>query len=398
MARQIGRRCVLDASWAFSLPLARAQGANASELGDLPTAGAAYEPWRSWRLNPADGPVGLVRSAILAANAHDTQPWLFCVDADHIDIFADESRNLGAMDPFRREMQLSLGCAIENLVLAAGASGYEARHVATAGRLPGDMTGPRFATRVKLRKVGAILPSPLTSFIPRRHTNRAAYDRSRLIDPELLSQLQGTAAEEDGVRLVLSTDPTAQADFAAATVAATQAIIANSAMIAASDAWFRTSDAEIEVHRDGPTLYAAGLSPFTLFMARLLPISPERSHRAWLDNTRDVQLATAAGFGLIAVRDLYDCGTALAAGRLWQRLHLTSVSMGLAMQPMNQLPERVDRERQLGLPSIAGSALASLVRNAEWHPTFAFRIGWPMRTATASPRRDPRTVVLPGRC
>jgi hypothetical protein len=45
----------------------------------------------------------LVRAAILATNPHNTQPWGFRVSASAVDMYADPSRNIGAMDPYRRE-------------------------------------------------------------------------------------------------------------------------------------------------------------------------------------------------------------------------------------------------------------------------------------------------------
>jgi len=199
--------------------------------------------------------------------------------------------------------------------------------------------------------------------------------------------------------LFLLTDPGARSEFAAATAAATEAIIADPTMIHDSDAWFRGSDAEIAAHRDGPTIEAAGLSPFVTLMARILPApSPARTHRIWLDQTRDVQLATAGAFGLIAVGDLYDQERALRAGMLWERLHLQATRMGLAGQPMNQLPERVDREKQLGLPATTEKALATLAGDARWRPTFAFWLGFPVRPAPAGPRRDPQSVILAAGC
>ena len=50
--------------------------------------GPAYEPWKNWRTDASEGPLALVRAAILAANPHNTQPWLFKV----MDLF--NSRNV----------------------------------------------------------------------------------------------------------------------------------------------------------------------------------------------------------------------------------------------------------------------------------------------------------------
>ena len=98
---------------------------------------------------------------------------------------------------------------------------------------------------------------------------------------------------------------------------------------------------------------------------------------------------------MITVKDLYDRDCALRAGRLWQRLPLQGTLLGLGMQPLNQLPECVDRERQLGRPSISSKALASFSGDTEWQPTFAFRVGWPTRPGAASPRRSLQSVLMP---
>ena len=86
--------------------------------------GPAYSPWSDWEGNTADGIKRPLRAAILASNPHDTQPWLFKVGGNAITLFAYRARNLGTFDPFRREMHLGLGAAVENLVLAARAFGF----------------------------------------------------------------------------------------------------------------------------------------------------------------------------------------------------------------------------------------------------------------------------------
>ena len=82
-------------------------------FGDL-YAGPAFEPWRDWRRGRHQGSLGLVAAAILASNPHNSQPWLFRVGERHVELFADPSRHLGTIDPFRREMHLGLGCALES--------------------------------------------------------------------------------------------------------------------------------------------------------------------------------------------------------------------------------------------------------------------------------------------
>ena len=56
--------------------------------------GSAYGAWD--RADPGGHPLNLVDAAILAANAHNTQPWLFAVPDDRIELFADMSRTTGA--------------------------------------------------------------------------------------------------------------------------------------------------------------------------------------------------------------------------------------------------------------------------------------------------------------
>ena len=199
--------------------------------------------------------------------------------------------------------------------------------------------------------------------------------------------------DDQGARVVLFDEGEDRRAFDAAVVEATQAIIDDKTMIADSDRWFRSSPAEIEAYRDGPTLDAAGLSFFALTYARLFSVSPETSHSAWLRNTRDVQLASAPLTGLIAVSDRYDRKATLAAGRLWQRLHLSAAARGLAMQPLNQPIEMIDRERQTGQGDQWAKRIARLTGD-EWQATFSFRAGFASRPAPPSPRRRLKDVVL----
>src|SRR5512137_2483946 len=94
-------------------------------------AGVIMQPKSSlevWNLSKSDFPnssrpeemlVHLLKYAILAPSSHNTQPWMFNVSDDKILVFADQSRWLSVADPDRREMYISLGAAIENLIISA---------------------------------------------------------------------------------------------------------------------------------------------------------------------------------------------------------------------------------------------------------------------------------------
>ena len=62
-----------------------------------------------------------MRAATLAANSHNTQPWIFTAAANAITIAPDFGRRSPAVDPDDHHLFVSLGCATENLVLAAAA-------------------------------------------------------------------------------------------------------------------------------------------------------------------------------------------------------------------------------------------------------------------------------------
>ncbi len=99
-------------------------------------------------------------------------------------------------------------------------------------------------------------------------------------------------------------------------------------------------------------------------------------------------------FGLIAVRELYDQPQTVQAGQVWQRMHLWASSQKLAMQPVNQLLEIVDRERQLGQESQTARFVDELTGDSVWKPTFAFRLGHPTMNVLASARRPVENVLM----
>ncbi len=351
--------------------------------------GPAYEPWRAWRADGERNPLRLVRAAILGASPHNTQPWLFRVTASSIDVWADTRRNIGAIDPYLREMYVGVGCALENLLIAAAHDGY-----ATALTLMPDAADPAHAARILLSSA-APAPSALHEAIPRRHTNRGPYDTTRPVSGEALSRLAEIGADLPEVKVLWWSGDSERTRVGDLIVAATEAIIADSQQSGDSTRWFRSTWQDLQQRRDGITLDAQNLPPFVNAVAKILPpVSQDRADAAWLQATRTRHVATAAAFGLLAVADSHDNGLRIRGGRMWQRMHLWATTQGLAMQPLNQMVERADRERQLALEPKFGTALAQLVGSPGLQALMPFRIGYPLAPGGLSPRRSVTSVLV----
>jgi nitroreductase len=157
--------------------------------------GPAYEPWKHWRTDQPAGPLALVRAAILAANPHNTQPWLFRVSPSRIDVFANTRRNIGAIDPYLREMHTGVGCALENLMLAAAANGFAAQ-VALAP----NPANTSHAARIELAPA-PVQESDLYRAIPHRHTNRGPYRPDAVVTPATQLALQALAGADPELKV-----------------------------------------------------------------------------------------------------------------------------------------------------------------------------------------------------
>ena len=91
-----------------------------------------------WEVSEGDFPASssidaqlrfLLRYAILAPSTRNSQPWAFSVQDNRAHLLADFRRSQSVADPDRRELYISLGCALENLLVAAEHFGF--RHGVT---------------------------------------------------------------------------------------------------------------------------------------------------------------------------------------------------------------------------------------------------------------------------
>ena len=372
--RKLSRRSFLAASSAGGLSLIALNGCNVFPA----ESGSPYAPW-DFPEHGAAPELIAVGAAILAANPHNSQPWLFDIRADGIDVYADLAKSLGAMDPLHREMYIGLGCAIENLAIAADAQGLAPRvALMPSGDDDTHVAAITFAS-------GPATQTELFDAIPRRHTNRGEY-LDTPAPPELEPALQALLSD-DAVQLTFFADGPMRSEFRRQTIRATRRIVGDREMNDASHHWYRHTHDDIVEHRDGLTLDTTGVNDFTRFMGKVFPApSAESAGNYWVSSTEG-RHTTGFGFGILTTPNRDSREEQLRCGREYQRIALWAQLQGLCMQPLNQMAERQDREEELGLDPEFTTVLGELLGTDELGAQMLFRIGVSWDQTTASPRR-----------
>lgn len=127
----------------------------------------------------------MIEQATKAPSGHNTQPWLFRICEDSIEIHPDNRKTLYVVDRNRREMFVSLGCATENLCIAAESIGYASKiHVSEEGIIS-----------IELHSVDNQKKPLLSGQITRRQTNRSIYN-GKQIPEEVIRELLTLEKEE----------------------------------------------------------------------------------------------------------------------------------------------------------------------------------------------------------
>lgn len=344
--------------------------------------GPAFDPWRAWP--GLTGFEAIVGSAILAANAHNSQPWAFALSPNRIDVYADRSRSTGANDPLLRELHISLGCAVENMVLTAHANGF------TPEVTLAPQQGSDLVATIRLTP-GPLVRSPLFEAIGNRHSNRSEYTGTPVAAESLAAMASLADASVSPARLVWLTSRDARSEFAALLIEATAAHNADDEQSRDSFTWWRSGWDDVQSHRDGLNIDGVGLPPTIRTIGKILPPTDRTSADAtFLDRTR-LQAESAAAFGLVTVGNAGILHDRLEGGRLLQRAHLWATANRIGFQHMNQITERVDRDQEQGRPSPFRKPLEAFGGTAE--VLGAFRVGTPTVPAVPSPRRSVEEVL-----
>ena len=304
----------------------------------------------------------LLDAAHLAPSSYNTQPWRFRVGPGRIDVFADIDRWVPIADDDRRELHLSLGCAIETLLVAAEhhGLGHQVAFFPRPGRL-------ELVATVRFHAHGLRSPhrlSALFNAIAARQTNHGSFD-GRPVDESILAELRRYVTDA-GVDLYTSSD--------AAVLDSVSKLVEHGDRLAYADPDFRAELSQCIARG------AFGTPRLVRPIARLA-IKHADLGRSVGERNRRRMLSSGAIAVIVSVTD--DPATRIVAGQAVQRVWLLATHLGLAVQPMSQPLEEPRLRRSLG--SIIGATHAC--------PQHLFRLGYAPREERRSPRRSVMEVV-----
>lgn len=328
-----------------------------------------------WTTQEADFPVSgsdaararfLLRYATLAPSTRNSQPWRFTIRGARIDIAADLDRWSSVSDADRRELEISLGCALENLIVAADQFGYfcsvELATNDASARVARATLLPAPARRHRAR------PSGLFSAIVDRRTHHGAL-APRPLDAVHQKALEHLELEPD-VRVSYNASAEARQFFDELTHDATVEAFRNPA--------FRRELAD----QIGTGAFGSG--PFASRVGRLAVARFDRGPAVARRESR--RIAEAATIGVITTT-ADTRGARIRAGQVFERLWLLATTLGIVLQPMSQvLEDPADRAR-----------VGAMVRSSEpvW-PQQVFRLGYPIKAARRHTPRRPLATVISG--
>ena len=335
----MNRRNILIGGGALAVAGAGAAYLGLRQMGSMDAYSASVAATRAM-LSQQPEMRDLIRYATLAASGHNTQPWRYRIGDRQVQILPDLSKRTPVVDPDDHHLFASLGCAAENLSLAAGAIGRRG----DISFNPADEGAVEYAFGGTANETTALFDA-----IPRRQSTRVEYD-GRPVSTADLRTLADSAAIA-GVDLVLITGRPQIDRVRDLVLAGNSAQIADAAFVRELKSWLRFSPRQAIEMGDG--LFSATTGNPAL-PAWLGPLMFDRVFKADAENDKYArQIQSSAGIAVfVSARD--DKEHWVRAGRACQRFALQATALGIKHAFINQPVEvarlRPDLAALVGLP------------------------------------------------
>ncbi|MFN2349253.1 MAG: hypothetical protein ABR558_06730 [Thioalkalivibrio sp.] len=319
----------------------------------------------------------LISFAVRAPSSHNTQPWQFSVDGDTIRIYPDLSRRLmPVVDPDDHALFISLGGALENLVIAASQHGL----AASVDHFPSDEPQECLRVRLSAGTDGDEDTGALFRAIPERQSNRGIYDRRAIIDSDLDRILAASPRDSVEVRAFRVGDP----DIEPMIRFVREGNIAqfnDPAFVAELVSWIRFSRGEVSNRQDGLAAVALGFPSVPRWLGRWIMttlVKPEG------EAARQEKAIRSSSLLLLFIGRENDKQHWVEVGRNFERVALTAASLGIAHAHVNMPCEVKPTRRRLAL---------HLGLPPGEQPLLLIRLGYARKQLPLSPRRPVDQVM-----
>lgn len=262
----------------------------------------------------------LVRYATLAANGHNTQPWQFAIQENSIEIRPDASRRLAVVDPDERELWISLGCALENLRLAAQAAGY----------LP-EITYPDRTDFIRVDLApDRPQPSVLFDAIPRRQNTRCVYD-GQAVATATLDQLRALPLEP-GVSMRLITDRSGMETALEYVNQGNLAQYADARFVSELVQWLRFNKREVLASLDGLSTRSSGNPEVPRWLGQFFVTGTKPQQQA----DADAEKMRSSPGAIVFASSAEDKTAWVRIGQVYERLALQMTALEIKSALLNQ--------------------------------------------------------------
>lgn len=261
----------------------------------------------------------LVRYATLAANSHNTQPWLFKIGKRSIVISPDFDRRCPVVDPDDHHLYASLGCATENIVHAAKAFGLKANVYVQNNTIEIDF------------EPMSIENTELFQAIPKRQCTKVTYNGKKVPGNEL--KILEMSSQDEGISTQLFTDKKDMETILEYLVEGNTAQMRDEAFIRELKEWIRYNASSARKHGDGLFSATTGNPTAPNWLGDLI-FSMAFTEKAENDKYMEQMRSSAGVIAFISDKDTIEHW--IKAGRSYQRFALQATALGLKHAFINQ--------------------------------------------------------------
>lgn len=293
----------------------------------------------------------LLRYAILAPSGHNSQPWEFVVEDGKIEVHSNESRWLDVADQDKRELYISLGCAVENICIAAQRFGLDFEigyH---------DDPPPVTVTLQPDRSNSSDGYPELFDQITERSTNHHLF-RDEPLSDSVREELRNCNVEDE-VAFMLVDDFERKGSIAELQAEADRLQMDNSDYRKELGHWIGIG--------------ALGDSWLKSRIGQAVVTYLDIGDREAKKNSKLIQSAPVVG---ILTTESDAPSARVKTGQLFERLALAANAEGIAVHPMSQILEHPEMREQL----------AALLDGDDKLPQHLFRLGYPQEDQDHTPR------------